>query len=75
MKMWALFANDSTLLPRRMMTVIDYVNIMPVTTLMFMISMMLDHKMEMSPCVLDVLIRAPSNIKGMMFRICVLYMY
>ena len=46
------------------MTVIDYVNIMPVTTLMFMISMMLDHKMEMSPCVLDVLIRAPSNIQG-----------
>ena len=54
------------------MIALDYVNIMLVTTLMFMILVMLDHKMEMSPCVLDVLIRAPSNTKGMMLWICVL---
>ena len=30
--------------------------------MMFMISMMLDHEMEMSPSVLDVLIRAPLNV-------------
>ena len=60
------------IIQRRILIALDYVNIMLVTTLMFMIWMMLDHKMEMSPCVLDVLIRAPLNIKGMMLWICVL---